>query len=402
MSRIASSRALLLVAFVVLVGATALLGRRLAVQSRSELSCVVEDDRTGGGSGIREWADRLGYATHPLRAPLYEAGTELSSLGNILITAGNDSWSPFGGEPSVDDWSGVEAWIRAGNTLIVISSEPTTLPSPVTRHFTSDLTRLAADGPVTPTMEPAARPRSLLAAKEMALVPAWWGGQLSVDQAGPRIKNLPPEFHLGGSGTATVLAGRPMGQGMVYLLLDEGAWTNERFDQADNAATLARILQRQLSDGGALAFDEYRHGYGRIESFTTLFLSLPGARAFAGMATAWGLFCLWGATRRLSPPDEYREIERRTALEYIESVAAMNQRARAAPLVVGAVLERVRYLCQKRGVVTDSANAILDQAAQLAHSAERPAAPTRDTEMVTKILNLKKEFYGTRRDTRAE
>ena len=89
---------------------------------------------------------------------------------------------------------------------------------------------------------------------------------------------------LAGAETATVLAGRPLGQGMVYLLLDESAWTNEGFDQADNAATLARVLERQLGPEGVLAFDEYRHGYGQVESFTTLFLSLPGAKDFVAMA----------------------------------------------------------------------------------------------------------------------
>jgi hypothetical protein len=400
MSRVAGSRTLLLVALVALIVGTALVGRRLAVQSRSELSCIVEDSRTGGGSGLRDWADRLGYSTHALRAPLHEAGTELPSAGNMLISAGNDSWSPFGGESSYDDWSGVEAWIRAGNTLIVINSEPKTLPAPITRHFTSDLSRMTADGTVTPTIEPAPRSRNPLANETMALVPTWWGGELSVDQQGPRLQNLPSEFHLAGTGASTVLAGRRLGQGMVYLLLDESAWTNKGFDQADNAATLARILEQQLGRGGVLAFDEYRHGYGRVESFTTLFLSLPGARAFAGMAMAWGLFCLWGTTRRLSPPDEYREVERRTALEYIESVATMNQRARAAPLVVDAVRLRVRYLLRKRGIVNPSANAVLDQAARLAQAGERPATPKRDIEMVSEILSLKKEFYGTRRDTR--
>lgn len=402
MSRALGTRTILLVAIVALIVGTALVGRRLAVQSRSELSCIVEDNRTGGGSGLRDWADRLGYTTHALRAPLHEAGTELRAVGNVLITAGNDSWSPLGAESSYDDWSGVEAWIRAGNTLIVINSEPKTLPNPITRHFTSELSRETDTGTEAPTIEPATPSGSALSEEMVELVPTWWGGQLSVDQQGPRLQNLPPEFHLAGSGTATVLASRPWEQGMVYLLLDENAWTNKGFDQADNAATLARILEQRLGPDGVLAFDEYRHGYGRVESFTTLFLSLPGARAFAGMAMVWGLFCLWGTTRRLSPPDEYREVERRTALEYIESVAAMNQRARAAPLVVSAVLERVRYLLRKRGIVNQSADAVFLRAAQLAQAGERPATPKRDIEIVSEILNLKKEFYGTRRDTRAE
>lgn len=402
MSRVTVPRAVLLTAFAALVVITALAGGRLAVRSRSDLSCVVEDTRTGGGSGIRDWAERLGYSTRAVRVPIREINSEFPSSGNCLITAGNDSEMPIGGDFSDDEWSSVDRWIRAGNTVIVITSHPPSLPSRVTEYFTSELPASDAEKPETTTITSPEKPFFNLTDKELQRVRAWWGGDMSVDKEGPRINNLPQEFHLAGHGNAAVLAGRPLGEGMVYLLLDEGAWTNEGFDQADNAATLARLLKRRLDHGGVLGFDEYRHGYGRVESFTTLFLSLPGAKSFAAMALAWGLFWMWASTRRLSPPDEYRETERRTALEYIESVAAMNQRARAAPLAVNAVLERVRYLLKKRGVVPDSATAVFAQAAQVVASAERPTAPNQEIKLVADILKLKKEIYGTRRDPRAQ
>ncbi|HTU26631.1 MAG TPA: DUF4350 domain-containing protein, partial [Pirellulales bacterium] len=376
--------------------------RRLAVRSHSDLSCLVEDSRTGGGSGIRDWAERLGYATFPLRAPLREVAAELPSTGNCLITAGNGFWNPADEDYPAGDWTSVEKWLRAGNTLIVVTSNPKTLPEPITRLFTSDVPRSTADDSLPPTIESSAKRLTTAAAEERASAPTWWGGAMSVATHGPRLNNLPEELRLAGSDTASVLAGRPLGEGMVYLLLDEHAWTNAGFDRADNAATLARVLQHGIRDDGVLAFDEYRHGYGRVESFTTLFLSLPGAKDFAAMALAWGLFWLWGSTRRLYPADEYRETERHTAMEYIESVAAMNQRARAAPLVVGAVLERVRYLFQKRGILQNSATAVFDSAARHVQSAERPAAPNHEIELVSNILQLKQQFYGTRRDPRAQ
>ena len=138
------------------------------------------------------------------------------------------------------------------------------------------------------------------------------------------------------------------------------------------------------------------HGFGRIESFTTLFLTVPGAKSFSLMALVWGLFWLWGSTRRLGPPDEYREIERRTAMEYIESVAALNQRARAAPLAVNSVLQRVRYLLQKRGIINEAANATLSRATRQMELEGRPAVPTVEMKLVSKMIQLRKELYGTR------
>src|SRR6202000_2990680 len=104
---------------------------------------------------------------------------------------------------------------------------------PLTRHFTSELSMPSDDGPVTPTIEPSPQ-REPFATETMTLAPAWWGGELSVDQEGPRIKTLPQDVRLAGSEDASVLAGRPLGDGMLYLLLDDSAWTNEGFDQADN------------------------------------------------------------------------------------------------------------------------------------------------------------------------
>ena len=44
----------------------------------------------------------------------------------------------------------------------------------------------------------------------------------------------------------------------IYLLLDEHAWSNAGLDREDNAATLARILQRELQPGGVVAIEMAR------------------------------------------------------------------------------------------------------------------------------------------------
>jgi len=387
---------ILLVCFLLMVVITAIVGERLAVQRDSALSCLVEDNRTGGGSGVRAWAEKIGYSTLPLRAPIQEVERELPQSGHCLITAGNDPWGSLHGEFSDDDWRSLRNWIGLGNTLIVITSDPMLLPKPIDDHFTAADSDKLSDDSKSPAFDQPKRDWFSISKVEYETVPTRWGGEMSVRKNGPRIRNLREEFQFSGHGTAAVLVGKPLDLGMVYVLLDESAWVNEGLDQSDNAATLLRVLKRSMTPTGVLAFDEYRHGFGRIESFTTLFLTVPGAKSFSLMAVVWGLFWLWGNTRRLGPPDEYREIERRTAMEYIESVAALNQRARAAPLAVNSVLQRVRYLLQKRGVMNEAANATLNRAAQQLELEGRPPLPKVEMKLVSEMIQLRKELYGTR------
>ena len=137
----------------------------------------------------------------------------------------------------------------------------------------------------------------------------------------------------------------PSGQGAVYILLDEFAWTNAGLDQGDNARVLAELLGREIR-GGVLALDEYRHGHGRTESFLTYLSNLPGSSAVMWLAAIWALLYVYGRNVRLKPVEAYEERERRTAQEYIDAVAQLYERARAAPLVVEAVARRLRQVAR--------------------------------------------------------
>ena len=397
MKRFTQPRVALFAAVVMLIVATVLMGEQLTVRRYSPLTCLVEDTRTGGGSAVHDWARRMGYSTVPFRPPIQEAGKNLTGSGHCFITAGNRDWNPLGADFAASDWIPLRQWIEAGNTLIVITGDSKSLPEPIQDHFTSADETSGQQSTTPPSFESSKLDPLSLAPVEYELVSTRWNGSVSVRADGPRLQNAPREWQIAGAGNRSVIAARPLKQGMIYLLLDDSAWNNEGFDRADNAATLARVLKQHLGPQGLLAFDEYRHGHGRIESFTTLFLSLPGATSFATMATVWGLFSLWGSTRRLSPPEAYRETERRTALEYIQSVAGMNQRARAAPLAVNSVLQRIRYLFQKRGISSETADAVLKQAEDNVELADRPATPKDEIKLVTELIQLRKELYGTRK-----
>ena len=141
------------------------------------------------------------------------------------------------------------------------------------------------------------------------------------------------------------------------------SWTNTRgrtpgLDQGGNARVLAEIVGREIR-GGALAIDEYRHGHGRTESFLTYLLNLPGSSAIMWLAAIWALLYFYGRNVRLKPVEAYEERERRTAQEYINAVAQLYERARAAPLVVEAVARRLRQISRTSAEHPASVEALL-------------------------------------------
>jgi len=109
-----------------------------------------------------------------------------------------------------------------------------------------------------------------------------------------------------------------------------------------------------------------------------------------------------GRMKRLCPVEPFIEEPRRTAFEFIESLAALNQRARAAPLVVNAVSQRIRYLLHQRGQLTEENLEQLDGAIQSVASAPRPAVPQRQIQTVTELIQLRRSTYGIRPGSRAD
>jgi hypothetical protein len=186
-----------------------------------------------------------------------------------------------------------------------------------------------------------------------------------------------------------------MRSGAIYVLLDEFAWTNGGFDQGDNARVLAEILGREVR-GGVLAFDEYRHGHGRSESFLVFLMNLPGSSATFWLGVTWLLLYYYGRNVRLKPVEAYVQHERRTAQEYIDAVAQLYERARAAPLVVEAVARRLRQLSRSAAQSPPAVDALLEAAQDYVKKEDRPAAPREAINLVEQLIQIRKKIYGTR------
>jgi hypothetical protein len=326
---------------------------------------------------------------------------------------GDDSWSPVEDTVTPGQWSDVRTWVFRGNILIIVTDAPASLPRSLQQELinsnfenvpaTSGETRSAHAG------EPDA---------DFAQIPVSTGGSLTVKPNGPRWRvssesqtkpspvggqlstkidqsDAAARWQLAADQRGGVLFRIPLGKGAVYFLLDRSAWTNEGLDHGENARVLADMLGRELR-GGELAFDEYRHGHGRGESFLAYFLNLPGSSAFVWLCAIWGLLYLYGRNVRLRPAEAYIERERRTAQEYIDAVAQLYERARVAPLVVEAVARRLRQISRSAADQPPAVTALLHEAETYVKVGDRPASPAAAAILVNELIQLRKRIYGHR------
>jgi hypothetical protein len=303
-------------------------------------------------------------------------------------------------------WNAIARWIARGNTLIVITTNPSSLPpaffqgvfgsvpAAVAPISTRESTPRSGQSPWTADSARRSFRDSAVPAEPKVEVLSLPNHQsLTVNAEGPRWLRIPEKFETAGDKRGTVWHRAPLGSGTVYVVLDDICWTNAGFDRGGNAAALTSVLQRELH-GGVLGFDEYRHGHGRVESFAVYLTALPGATSFFWVAAVLAGLYLLGHNVRFGPAEEFHIVERRTSREYVEAVAYMNQRARAAPLAVEAVLRRLRYLAAQRGRSTPELQSAFLQAQAFARSDARPAKPSAACSLVRKLLRLREQLYG--------
>jgi hypothetical protein len=415
-----SSRArwILFAALALCAAIMAIYDSRLSVSYRTRLTGCARDNGTGGGSGIVRWARRIGVPVTLLEVPVWEASQVLqASTGNCVLTAGDDLWSPIAAELDAVEWLSTADWISRGNSLVIVTTAPKDLPEPLrTTLNLAGFTQTAAERiPVFEEMSVARRPQTShapLSSGEILWVasngPRWnvdpTTGQ-PISPAKPQTKPNAPSIakaaelaraRLAGDARGGVLFRFLVGRGSIYILLDDFAWTNAGFDQGDNARVLADVLAREVR-GGVLAFDEYRHGHGRAESFLVYLLRLPGSVTVLWLGTIWALFYTYGRNVRLKPPEPFAERERRTAQEYIDAVAQLYERARAAPLVVGAVARRLRQVARSSVERQKPVEKLLERADRYAQAQDRPAAPASAIQLTRELIQLRKQIYGSRK-----
>jgi hypothetical protein len=189
-------------------------------------------------------------------------------------------------------------------------------------------------------------------ADETEIPPAEQPESATEEVFGPML--YAPVIHLGDKDGA-VLADFQYGKGRVVFLSDPFVIANNGISRGSNL-TLALNLINSLGSGGNnnsrnIFFDEYHHGY-RSESN-------PLVNYFRGTPMPWllvhGLFLslliLYTYGKRFARPLPLPQVDRHSPLEFVGSMANLQQVARARDLAIENIYPRFKtQLCRRLGL----------------------------------------------------
>ena len=162
------------------------------------------------------------------------------------------------------------------------------------------------------------------------------------DSHGGEVSRAPvrhvSDWRTGGEGG--LLFDYAYGRGRIVLLSDPYVVSNAGVRNADNLQLAVNVVK---GEGGLVAFDEYHQGLGSAASTGALAL-------FRGTPVLWVLgqaglivlVLLWSRGRRFARPLPAPHVDRRSKLEFVASMAELQQRARAYDLAVENVYGRTR------------------------------------------------------------
>ena len=165
-----------------------------------------------------------------------------------------------------------------------------------------------------------------------------------------------PVVHLSTS-KAPLLIDYPHGKGRIILLSDPYIVANGGISLKDNLKLATNVLA--VSDG-LIAFDEFHQGHGASQNpFVGYFEGTP-VLAICGQIVFLILLIIWTRGRRFARPLPLRQTDRRSSLEFVASMAELQQRARAYDLAIENIYSRTRrVLARYAGVDYNSPRRVI-------------------------------------------
>jgi hypothetical protein len=140
----------------------------------------------------------------------------------------------------------------------------------------------------------------------------------------------------------------PHGRGRVIVLSDPYLVANKGIARSDNLR-LALNVVTGAGEGGSIAFDEFHQGRGAMHNQTlAYFAGTPALVLFAQFALI-ALAILWTSGRRFARPLPAPRTARHSKLEFVASMAELQQRARAFDLAIENIYTRTRRALARYG-----------------------------------------------------
>lgn len=376
----------IILTFVVIIGALVLLNMLTYVKDEPPHDREIAPNRStyhAGPTGIRAFHDYLsesGYKVIRWRETTEKLPGDSGSLISTFVVVG-DTQVPF----TEDEAKSLHKWIASGKRFVLINRDSESFLLPTTEGWTIALTRLGhpdlesdpadvkkmtenvtAFHPVQPT----ALTRSV-----ESVMPSRFASRITVTSPAenssetyetPEVPEdkideyvatpAAPITHIADQNGA-LLVDYSYGLGRVVVLSDPYIVANGGIALNDNLQLAINTLG---NDGGVIAFDEYHQGRGVSGNALASYFAGTPVLALAAQVVLLILLVLWTNARRFGRPLPLPQVDRRSSLEFVASMAELQERSRAFDLAIENIYMRTRrVLTRYAGVDHNSPRSLI-------------------------------------------
>jgi hypothetical protein len=148
-----------------------------------------------------------------------------------------------------------------------------------------------------------------------------------------------------------LLVDYPHGEGRIVLLADPFIVANNGIGRADNLQLAINVV---IGNGGMVAFDEFHQGRAATHNALIQYFEGTPIIALCGQFALIGLALVWSRGRRFARPLPLPQVDRRSSLEFVASMAELQQRAKAHDLALENIYGRVRRVLVRHAGLSNS------------------------------------------------
>jgi hypothetical protein len=195
---------------------------------------------------------------------------------------------------------------------------------------------------LTPTPRPTPRPTATPTPTPESPFEELFGGDQEEEE---KVATEAPAVHLADERGAFLLDYK-RGEGRVVVLSDPFLVANNGVARADNLQLAANVV---AGGGGLIAFDEFHQGRGAAHNRLTTYFAGTPVLAMLGQAAFVVALFVWARGRRFARPLPAVRPDRRSKLEFVASMAELQQRARAFDLAIENIYSRTRRALARYG-----------------------------------------------------
>jgi hypothetical protein len=143
----------------------------------------------------------------------------------------------------------------------------------------------------------------------------------------------------------------PHGKGRIVLLSDPFIVANNGISRADNLELAVNVV---TGNGGLVAFDEFHQGRSATHNALIQYFDGTPVLAICGQLALIGLMVIWSRGSRFGRPLPLPQVDRRSSLEFVASMAELQQRARAHDLALENIYGRIRRVLVRHAGLNQS------------------------------------------------